>query len=709
MAMANNNRKRSHPCTSFNKDDDDASSSSSSVGWDPDGDGSHGNISNDEIRNNGRDHSQSASFPSQIDVAFATATTSGGAIGGGADMMVDNGSPDNNRDESMDSHSNSSSSSDDDEMSRELSHPITPPERIRYQMLGAPTLLYRHAPSYRSPANRPSTLTPQQLFMALYTKNHPIQSWFNNTALKQPKQTRSAFLTSTHIPCPARPWGTTTTTTTGGEEGPTKQRKCYAFNVYRSEMTKMRKDAGLPRFTMNEVAARWKEMSEEEKCIYHQMADEQNETVVNKDASAKDVGLEEQGNDKVRWSRRNPSKEGLPKQRKISAYDVYASEMFTMCKEAGFPPCTLKEIAALWKEMTEEVKARYQQMADERNSIKSSCARNVPEKEHIAPEQLRGGGLRDEAPVISSDTGEMEMMEQSLMIESIANTPQLPPFNVEDVNGVDTSLEPSIPDNPMSQDVPKEVGGPSGYGNCLLTIPCKCQTCNLRPPSWFLVHPTGDNLSSVSMGKLSLPRGSSRHVDHAAADIDVGGRILQISQCGPRLKSTDGILCLVARTSQHCSVIYAHSNCMTSASTKVCSTRYVLNEKARINMLRLLQLPHHPVLIACDPKTTISYFTCPTFAILSRDDPGKCTTIHRVVVRDEPIVKVHSISSTLSDISFIEFCSDDRMSLWVAARSIAIPKLSHSCKSTLLFAAGGRFWFAQQLRFAHTNLIHQHF
>lgn len=169
----------------------------------------------------------------------------------------------------------------------------------------------------------------------------------------------------------------------------------------------MRNEAGLPRFSMNEVAALWKEMSEEEKCIYRQMADEQNETIVNKDASAEEVGLEEQGNDVARRSRRSPSEEGLPKQRKISAYDVYASEMFTMCKEAGFPPCTLKEIATMWKEMTEEVMARYQQMADERNTIKTSIAK-VPKKEDSIrdsiSQQWSGEREDDEAPVISSAT-----------------------------------------------------------------------------------------------------------------------------------------------------------------------------------------------------------------------------------------------------------------------------------------------------------------
>ncbi len=526
----------------------DTSNSCESAVWDPacdNGEDSHDNYDSNDSRSSRRQRHQSASmFPSQIDVAFSA--TRGGVV----DANISDGI-----NEIMETSSRSSSESDDD-LSNEVfqsnnndnNNDKTPPERIRYEMLGAPTLLYRHAPSYLSPENRPSTLSPQQLFMALYTKDHPVMDWFSPKTIDTARRSAPRpcpFLTSTNVPCPSRPWGSTTT------------------------------------------------------------------SISSSDINARNDSINEEG-----------------------------------------------------MNVNTDVCAVIQQPIEEPDA-------------------------------------QMDLeLHQSMGINSTPST-------TTDAN---ISSIPPTSNNPKCQVVPTEVGGPSGFGNCLLTIPCQCQHCDLRQPCWFLVHPSGDNLSSVSMSKLSFPRNLSHHGNQTATNgVDAGGRILQISQCGPRLKSIDGSVCLVARTSHYCTVIYAHPIFVTSMEQEVCGTNYELQKKARIDMS-----PQLPVFIACDPKTTFSHFACPSFAILGRDSPGRCTTIHRVLVRDEPTVKVLSLAASLSDISLLEFCSDDRMSLWAAALSIVMPKLAPGCKSICLLTFLLLFFTAAAInmstiyyKFINTNPIHQ--
>ena len=223
------------------------------------------------------------------------------------------------------------------------------------------------------------------------------------------------------------------------------------------------------------------------------------------------------------------------------------------------------------------------------------------------------------------------------------------------------------------------VGGPSGHGNCLLTIPCRCQSCKLSP-SWFLVHPTGDNLSSLTISMIILPR-DSQPAQQERLEVDVGSRILQISQCGSSVQhySTNQSICLVARTSQYCSVIYAKAITEGTIINDDCSIKFQLQGETRIDLRtsRMSSQPSYlPIHVSCDPKTTISYFTFPSFVILSRNDLGHCTTIHRVSLKDEPVITTHNLSSSLADISLIEFSPTDRMRVWAAARSVVMPKLT---------------------------------
>mmetsp|Transcript_12426 Transcript_12426/g.27010 ORF Transcript_12426/g.27010 Transcript_12426/m.27010 type:complete len:1424 (-) Transcript_12426:161-4432(-) len=257
-------------------------------------------------------------------------------------------------------------------------------------------------------------------------------------------------------------------------------------------------------------------------------------------------------------------------------------------------------------------------------------------------------------------------------------------MEVDQVQGVDSGTTTKAPDQFISEDWCGDrngVGGPSGFGNCLITVHCRCQYCEHRSPSWFLIRPTGENLSCVSMSKICLPRDSSFHGGQEGQKVDVGGRILQISQCGEAvsyLKSTNEIICLVVRTSQYCSVVHAKAVIQASREKEKCSTDFHMQEKTRIDLRASGSLypSYLPVHVTCDPKATISYYTSPSFAILSCDYLGSCTTIHRVALKDDPDVNIHSLSSSLADISLIEFCPNDRMVVWAAARSLVMPKLS---------------------------------
>jgi hypothetical protein len=784
----------------------------------------------------GHRHHQSASwFPSQIDVAIS----SGVGIADASTTTLDSNTIRSNqiKEMMMDDFQSSSESVDDDLSHHEASH--SPPERIRYELLGAPTLLYRHAPSYLCPSHRPSTLSPQQIFMALYTKDHPVKDWFGPKSMTAHSNNQCPFLSCTNVPYPARPWGCTSTTlipppdssddqtsdkkeeaksrhqqmvdepnkirngekesaisnniTSNGEAetgrrqskrmkdetktNAPKKKRTSAFSVYRQEVSIKRKEEGFIPPAMKELGILWKAIADAEKSRYQQMADEYNSNCMGEKQRKfttafivyrKELGVKckEEGcsGPKMtevanRWKKVSEEEKARyqqmadeynsncmgEKQRKssTSAFIVYRKELGVKCKEKGCSGPKMTEVANRWKKVPEEEKARYQQMADEynanrigkqKNALNSSNAIDIEvETESALPNNEEDGMIEKAQKQRKSSTSAFDVFGKDLsnsckeegcsrpQTKDVANRRKKiseedkarcqpmadeqnamnvvnagnDSFKDEDMKSdevVDTSSEYTnipiilpISNMPVNQVVPNEVGGPSGFGNCLITIPCQCHHCNLRQPSWFLVHPTGDNLSRMAMSKLSLPRGVLRRVDQTVKNVlEIGGSILQISQCGPRLKSTDGIMCLVARTSQHCSIVYAHpTNIMTSKEQEECRTNYELQEKARIDMSYCPSKSFHlPAYIACDPKTTVSYFTCPSIAILSRDDPERCTTIHRVIVRDgdEPTVKVHSFSASLSDISMLEFCSDDRLSLWAAARSTTMPKLAPGCK-----------------------------
>ena len=251
--------------------------------------------------------------------------------------------------------------------------------------------------------------------------------------------------------------------------------------------------------------------------------------------------------------------------------------------------------------------------------------------------------------------------------------------DVGQVRGIDPDSMVNVSSESFSESL-FGVGRPTGYGNCLLAINCQCQYCNGRSPASFIVHPVGDNLSSLAISKLSLPRSSPCRGGQQRREVDIGGRVLQISRCGSaRTMDSSNSFCIVARTPQYCSVIYVKSTMNASMVEEECPIEYHMREETRIDLRTpssSLRPSYSPLCLSCDPKSTDSCFTFPTFAIISRDCAGKSTTIHRVILGREPVVKGHSLSSSLSDISLIEFCSDDRMAVWAAARSRVMPTLS---------------------------------
>ena len=292
-----------------------------------------------------------------------------------------------------------------------------------------------------------------------------------------------------------------------------------------------------------------------------------------------------------------------------------------------------------------------------------------------------------------------------------------------------------------------QVGGPLGYGNCLVAIMCTCQYCSSSAsstdeestanndsvdtienddatapaanPSIFLVHPVGVKLSSVTIDKLCMPRddGDDTPPQNKSSNnttIDVGDTILQIEICGKgvttkvkRMNQEDDCQseCLVVRTARYCVVIFAKAcslknNCEGESSSsnkddddksdegsssslkrgRRCSATFELIELSRIDLCALAQPSYLPVSVACDPKVVFSPFANPSFAILTRSNEDQtisginCTTIHEIVqVGDESMLTKHTISS-LANISLIEYHASEMSALWAAARATNVPK-----------------------------------
>ncbi|KAL3787212.1 hypothetical protein ACHAW5_004002 [Stephanodiscus triporus] len=455
------------------------------------------------------------------------------------------------------------------------------------------------------------------------------------------------------------------------------------------------------------AGARWRGMSEMDKRTYKRRA----KAHIIVDDNAKKAAVEEGTASSVEV-------DNFPSSRRTTGFHVFRSEYFQRWKrdnpDAGAVDRKLsmiiscKEAGAHWKDLSEAEKSTY----NERAAMENRCG--IPRDDidirnfTSSSEELHRGGQANANPYVKircmDRSGIPKVLDAYLdsskkRLESSAD--YFSPFREQDVGygfqagegvreaaseeefGADQVrvIDSASKANISSESIPEGVDGPMGYGNCLLAIHCQCQHCNSRSPASFIFHPAGDNLSSLAMSKVSFPRSSPCRDGHQRQEVDIGGRILQISRCGAKrtMESSNGF-CIVVRTFQYCSVIYAKSTMTTLVVEEECPIEYHMREETRIDLrttpCRSLTPSYLPVYLSCDPNATDSFFTFPTFAILSRDSAGSSTTIHRVVLRREPVVIGHSLSSSLSDISLIEFCSDSGMAVWAAARSRVMPKLS---------------------------------
>ncbi|KAL3823056.1 hypothetical protein ACHAXA_011108 [Cyclostephanos tholiformis] len=484
--------------------------------------------------------------------------------------------------------------------------------------------------------------------------------------------------------------------------GRSNRGKITGFHVFRSEYLRdnpVSSDAdGKTRkmhlMTCSRVAGTiWKDLSREERRAYKEKANAHNTVVeATKKAAAEEVGLVE-NNPPPRTSKRsgfhlfrseyhkiwkmsNPN--ASPAERNIS--------MITCCREAG----------AHWRGMTAVEKSAYNDRAAMEDGSRVSKRKRM---------KSRSGGGEKESGIIQDGANAAKRSDAMNCRKRTSDDLK------NDVNGVshdEGDVGGNVRDDRgggkssrkddegqgivsgssanMSSESNSEnwfgENGPTKYGNCIFGFHCQCQYCSSRSPASFIVHPSGDDLSSLSISRVSLPRDPLRHDGRRKQEVVIGSRILQISRCGSATLTmgSSNPFYIVARTSQYCSVIYAKSTISTLEAEEACSNDYHLREETRIDLrsspCRSIDPFYLPVYLSCDPKATDSSFTFPTFAILSCDCAGNSTTIHRVVLRREPVVKCHSISSSLSDISLIEFCSDSRMAVWAAARSRVTPKLS---------------------------------
>jgi hypothetical protein len=125
-----------------------------------------------------------------------------------------------------------------------------------------------------------------------------------------------------------------------------------------------------PKDRMKEVGKLWKLLSEEEKDIYHKKAEEENKKReasigVNNQKPFSISQSSEVNNDIVATPNTTPYQQGLKKQ---SAYSIFCAKMIPILKKEGMngKDC-LVETGMRWKNLTQDEKAEYQKIADEKN------------------------------------------------------------------------------------------------------------------------------------------------------------------------------------------------------------------------------------------------------------------------------------------------------------------------------------------------------
>ena len=102
------------------------------------------------------------------------------------------------------------------------------------------------------------------------------------------------------------------------------------------------------------------------------------------------------------------------------------------------------------------------------------------------------------------------------------------------------------------------VRGASSYGNCLAILKCTCQTCEIDDskeagssvpkalPSFYLAHPSGEDLSFVTIRKIRFPRDDTLPVHRREVKCTVTNNIdTTISRCGIVHLCNPGLYCQI--------------------------------------------------------------------------------------------------------------------------------------------------------------------
>lgn len=411
-----------------------------------------------------------------------------------------------------------------------------------------------------------------------------------------------------------------------------------SFNVFRAELMQNtehgleslgKSDRQRSLLSFSKVASEeWKKMSQEQKDVYKGKAREMNKE------RAPRSGKGRAGRTTSWIVYRAEALETLTALHPLSEN---ASESERKCHKKNL----LKEIGSEWKTLPRSEKDRYKAIAKERNAV-------------VQQQPIRGTTGLSRADGDSSQMSEQRIAESSACASSTADGMSLTADNEEE----------AMPDEAKSDEMNSQelgVGGPSAYGNCMFTF----QHRDSQSVSSYMVRPTGDDLSSVTLSKIRLPTSPDDGDGEDEKSIELDARVLQIANfVGDTL--LEGSIKFVVRTSLSCTVM--------SVEASISGPPVQLCKGPRIDMNSSL-LSYLPTYVACDSKS-LSHFTQPSFSILSLDGI-RSTAVHCVSLREDgPFITVHDFARSLADISLIEYDRRDRTALWAAARSAKLPKLS---------------------------------
>ena len=418
-----------------------------------------------------------------------------------------------------------------------------------------------------------------------------------------------------------------------------------SFNVFRAELMQNsehglesldKSDRQRSLLDFSKVASEeWKRLSQEQKAVYKEKAREMN---------------------KERAPRSGKGRAG-----KTTSWIVYRAEaletmtaLHPLSENASesdrksHRKDLLKQISSEWKALPRSEKDRYKAIAKERNEL----LQQQPTQDTTSLSRADGN---------SSHMSEQRIAESSVCASTLADDTSFT---------ADSEEEEMIADEVKSGKMNSQelgVGGPSGYGNCMFTF----QHRDSKAISSYMVRPTGDDLSSVTLCKIHFPTFPDEGDVEDEISIQLDARVLQIANFGDTLLEES--IKFVVRTSVSCTVMSVSA--INGANEASHSERHVqLCEGPRIEMSS--SLPSYlPLSVTCDSKS-LSHFTYPSFSILSLDGISS-TAVHCVTLREDgPFVKVHNFARSLADISLIEYNRRDRTALWAAARSAKLPKLS---------------------------------